>query len=147
MRPMPNETLEKMRDVACELDYFGQTAAGTGSGFFRARLHGDRFTIITSCDKSWEHVSVSTRKRCPTWEEMCIFKNLFWLPEEAVMQLHPPERDHVNNHLYCLHLWKPVQLEIPLPPSIMVGVKAEGLIKSPQEARRLHEKYASVVSK
>lgn len=43
-----------------------------------------------SQDVPWEHVSVSTRRRCPTWKEMCFIKDLFWEPEEAVMQLHPP---------------------------------------------------------
>lgn len=63
-------------------------------------------------------------ERCPTWEEMCFVKSLFWDDNEAVMQLHPPKSDWVNNHPYCLHLWKPNNQQIPLPPSIMVGNKS-----------------------
>ena len=69
----------------------------------------------------WEHVSVSVRHRCPNWEEMTYVKQLFWNPEEAVMQLHPPESDYVNCHPHCLHMWRPLRAEIPLPPSGLVG--------------------------
>lgn len=71
---------------------------------------------------AWEHVSVSTAVRCPTWEEMCLVKSLFWDAEDAVMQLHPPESDYINNHPYCLHLWRPIGVEIVRPPAITVGV-------------------------
>lgn len=69
----------------------------------------------------WEHVSVSTKNRCPNWAEMNFVKELFWDAEEAVMQLHPPRSRYVNNHPYCLHLWRPLEAEIPLPPTIAVG--------------------------
>jgi hypothetical protein len=69
----------------------------------------------------WEHVSVSTDMRCPVWEEMCFVKDLFWPEDEAVMQIHPPSHDYVNHHPYCLHLWRPMRVKIPLPPSILVG--------------------------
>jgi len=72
----------------------------------------------------WEHVSISLQNRCPNWIEMCFVKNLFWDEEEAVMQLHPPKSDYVNIAKTCLHLWKPINAQIPLPPSIMVGPKA-----------------------
>lgn len=89
---------------------------------------GARLKIIASPGDAnesipWEHVSVSVKNRCPNWIEMCFVKDLFWEPEEAVMQLHPPKSDYINNHPYCLHLWRPIAVEIPLPPSIAVGVK------------------------
>lgn len=69
----------------------------------------------------WEHVSVSLRGRCPTWEEMDFVKKIFWRDEETVLQFHVPRKQHVNYHPYCLHLWKPVGVEILLPPGICVG--------------------------
>ncbi len=74
-------------------------------------------------DIPWEHVSVSTLKSTPNWLEMCFIKDLFWDAEEAVMQLHPPRSTWINNHPYCLHLWRPLKTEIPLPPEIAVGLK------------------------
>jgi hypothetical protein len=74
----------------------------------------------------WEHVSVSLRNRCPNWPEMCFVKSLFWDDEQTVMQLHPPRSQWINNHDYCLHLWRPLREGIPMPPSIAVGVKELG---------------------
>lgn len=71
----------------------------------------------------WEHVSVSLPNRCPNWEEMSFIKDLFWSEEEAVIQIHPPKSEYINNHPHCLHLWRSVDSEQPLPPSIMVGLK------------------------
>ncbi len=76
--------------------------------------------------KDWEHVSVSTKVRCPTWDEMCFVKDLFWMPEETVIQIHPPASEHVNNHLYCLHMWRHRTQEFLRPPAIMVGNAALG---------------------
>jgi hypothetical protein len=68
----------------------------------------------------WQHVSVSLPKRCPNWPEMCFIKDLFFAPGEVVMQLHPAKSNYVNVHEFCLHLWKPLDAEIPLPPTIAV---------------------------
>ena len=70
---------------------------------------------------AWEHVSVSTKVRCPTWEEMCYVKNLFFGKDEWVLQYHPAESDYKNCHPYCLHIWRPQKMEIPKPNSIMVA--------------------------
>ena len=93
---------------------------------------GSPLKIVASGDDDlsvgWEHVSVSTPRRCPNWIEMCYVKDLFWEEEECVMQLHPPKSEYVNNHPYCLHLWRPTRETIPMPPSIMVGDKNVGTI-------------------
>lgn len=79
--------------------------------------------IIASDGMGWEHVSVSLPNRCPTWAEMCFIKNLFWDADDVVMQLHPAQSDYINNHPFCLHLWRPVDQTIPTPDSILVGYK------------------------
>lgn len=70
--------------------------------------------------EAWEHVSVSTKSRCPTWEEMCWVKDLFFDDSEVVVQFHPAKKDYVNNHPFVLHLWKPKSSTIPMPPRVMV---------------------------
>ncbi len=87
------------------------------------KLNGMYFHFICSNGENWEHVSISTQTRCPTWNEMSFFKNLFWPETECVMELHPPKSEYVNNHKYCLHLWRPLEVEIPLPPTVLVGIK------------------------
>lgn len=88
------------------------------NGMFQWR----NFTIVASDQLGWQHVSVSLPTRCPTWEEMCRIKGMFWDAEDCVMQLHPPKSLHVNNHNFCLHLWRPIGVEIPMPGVELVGV-------------------------
>lgn len=102
---------------------FGSRESDGPNGRFFIMLNGIKFCIIASDGLGWEHVSVSIpgAKRCPTWEEMCAIKNLFWDPEETVVQYHPRASQYVNCHPYVLHLWKPVGEEIKTPPAILVG--------------------------
>lgn len=100
------------------------------NGAFQFRIRGARKCVTVFCVASdgagWEHVSVSIRngKRCPTWEEMCAVRNHFWDPEDTVLQFHPPKRAYVNQHNWCLHLWRPANINIRCPPPLLVGVTA-----------------------
>jgi hypothetical protein len=106
------------------------------NGAFMVKVdHGQVLAVIASDqampgsdDIPWEHVSVSRSDRCPTWAEMCQIKAIFWDEEDCVIQYHPPKSEYVNNHSFCLHLWRPVGLALPMPPSIMVGDKKLGLL-------------------
>lgn len=86
-----------------------------------------RAMAVDGVETGWEHVSVSVtidrKSRMPTWDEMCFVKSTFWDAEESVIQFHPPESEHINNHIACLHLWKFTGGDFPLPPSIFVGLK------------------------
>jgi hypothetical protein len=122
MKVNPCEKLEKGR--------VRHGAYKTGSGCMHGAFNvfgpkGTLLHILSSgsgehCD-GWEHVSVSTTHRCPNWIEMCMVKDLFWKEDECVIQYHPPSSVYVNYHPNCLHMWKPVGLEIPIPPMILVG--------------------------
>lgn len=103
--------------------------AGNNGLFMCTLAHKQQVRVIASDGMGWEHVSVSRKDRMPTWEEMCQVKELFWDDEDAVMQLHPPKSTWVNNHQFCLHLWRPIDAAVPLPPSLMVGVADLGTLK------------------
>lgn len=78
--------------------------------------------VMVSVDsEGWDHVSVSTPNRCPTYEEMTFVARLFFKENEYAMQLHVPPSEHVNLHPYCLHWWRPTQKPIPVPPKELVG--------------------------
>lgn len=94
------------------------------------------FIFSTAC--GFEHLSVSTPVRTPTWDEMCKMKEIFWRDDEVCMQLHPKKEDYVNNMKYCLHIWKPIDKEIPTPPSIMVGFRKG---KETEDLKMLAELY------
>jgi len=98
---------------------------------------GERLTIVATDgndptappeQRAWEHVSVSTKRRIPNWIEMCYVKQLFWEPEECVVQFHPPESRWVDNFSRCLHLWRWKAGNFPAPPDILVGYKELGTL-------------------
>lgn len=123
--------------------------AGTNAGAFgvpsKTALYLTQLNVIVGDGGGWDHVSVSVhgQKRCPTWEEMCQIKELFFRDDEWVMQLHPPKSENISYHPFTLHMWRPQTEEerlralksygstpglpdvtygaIPIPPAIMVG--------------------------
>lgn len=80
---------------------------------------------IASDGMGWEHVSVSLPNRTPTWPEMCFIKDMFWESIDMVVQFHPPKKEYVNCHPYCLHLWRKANNNkfCKKPPSVLVGPK------------------------
>lgn len=105
----------------------GSDASFGNNGAFEIPLSGrTKAFVIASDGGGWQHVSVSILsdniERTPTWSEMCRIKDMFWEEEETVIQFHPPKSQYVNNHKHCLHLWKPIEIEIPLPNPLMVGI-------------------------
>lgn len=81
----------------------------------------NKLRIIASWGGGWDHVSVSLVNRCPKWDEMCFVKDFFFHPDECVIQYHPSKSNYVNNHPYCLHLWRPQNADVPIPPKSYVG--------------------------
>lgn len=104
---------------------FSSTEANGNNGAFQVRglkIKGSLCCIISD-GEGWEHVSVSRPDRCPTWDEMCFIKNLFWGEDDLVIQYHPVKGDYINCHPYCLHLWRKSGTNefCERPPKIMVG--------------------------
>lgn len=71
---------------------------------------------VFSWGGGWEHLSVSLPRKCPTWEQMCKMKEIFYDDEEVCVEYHPRRSDYVNMHQYCLHIWRPIDESIPTPP-------------------------------
>lgn len=104
--------------------YGSDSSFGMTGAFIVEAPSGAMLRIVSSDGDEtirFEHVSVSTQVRCPSWEEMTFVKRAFWREDECVMQLHPPKAEYVNHHPFTLHLWKPLDAEIPRPPMIAVG--------------------------
>jgi len=100
------------------------------NGFFTFWFSGYEVYCQASDGIGWEHVSVTfNRKRTPPWEIMNHVKDLFWDEEDVVIQIHPPKSQYVNHHPYCLHLWRPIGVSLPLPDPIMVGPTKAGEIE------------------
>lgn len=124
MRRNPTKTIEQYRVTS---GYMASDKSFGANGKFLVPRNGALLSVISSDGSDWvesglpepvwEHVSVSLRARCPTWEEMDFIKRIFWRDDETVLQLHVPRDQHISFHNFCLHLWKPLGVEIPLPPS------------------------------
>ena len=107
---------------------YPDTDAGRGfNGAFQVKLNGMMVDIIASDGGGWQHASVKMTPTVsgilsapPNWSIMCQVKDLFWEPEDCVIQYHPPQSRYVNRHPGVLHLWRPAGKEIPMPPVEMV---------------------------
>jgi hypothetical protein len=80
---------------------------------------GFKGTVIFGFDEAgkMEHVSVNhyNRRKLPSWEDMCRLKDMFFRPDEMVVQIHPAEKNYLHgvgtlgNRLEnVLHLRRPM---------------------------------------
>lgn len=134
-----NEYRSRPTETRFGLNLVGESDDHFGCFLVKTKGHPKPLKIIASrfredfpehelANPPWNHVSVSLPNRTPTWAEMSFVKDLFFEPHEVVMQLHVGEGDHISNHEFCLHLWQPVRVAIPTPPSSMVGIKSLGTV-------------------
>ena len=95
------------------------------NGMFRIPMNGETLRVVAADGGGWQHVSVSIEydPRCPKWEIMCKVKDLFWEPEDVVVQFHPKKSEYVNMVKSCLHLWRCLDRDFPTPPPSFVGIK------------------------
>jgi len=89
----------------------GVSVADPFAGGIAVYLHNTGLKVLFSADplsdpgKIWLHVSLSQKRRVPTYEEMTTVKKIFIGPTRQAVQIFPPEDEHINIHPYCLHLW------------------------------------------
>lgn len=114
--------MRAIADIPNKLKRIAHPVGGMGDAHNGvAKVRVGKAGVLFSNGMGWDHVSVSLATRCPTWEEMCAIKDLFFEAEDLVVQYHPPKTQYVNCHPYCLHLWRPEAGGIPLPPAIMIA--------------------------
>lgn len=119
-----NEKLEKCRQRSGDI-FSSKTGDKFGKFFVPILKSKAPLQIMSSPlgESEWDHVSVSLPHRCPTWDEMSMVKKLFWGEDITVVQFHPKKSEYVNNHPYCLHMWRNTERGHELPPSNLTGIK------------------------
>ena len=117
MRPML-EIINKLDILGANIMEVGPSLDVPGSWVIAVRIAD--IMVVASNGGGWDHVSVSLSYRTPIYDEMKAIKRLFFLDHEWAMELHAPVLNHVNVHQYCLHMWRPQSVAIPIPPQEMV---------------------------
>lgn len=89
-------------------------AAGLNAALVKLPDCGTCSVIWGFNENGMEHVSVSPvhRYKMPTWDDMCVLKDIFFKEDEEAYQVHPKKSEYVNVVENCLHLWKPIAHEI-----------------------------------
>ena len=63
----------------------------------------------------WLHASMGRPDRLPTWDELAAMKAWAIGTDRYAYQVIPPASKHVNIHPNVLHLWAPLEGDLPLP--------------------------------
>lgn len=108
--------MRKIKDIESRSQLITMMQLGMDGALFKFRYKARDYTVIASNGGGWDHVSISSKSRTPTWEVMAKVKDIFFESNEVVMQLHPAKENYVNLSEHCLHLWKPQNEAIPVPP-------------------------------
>lgn len=89
-------------------------SGGCISGLVKLPDCGTCSVISGNNEEGYEHVSVAPKHkfRTPSWEDMCVLKDIFFEDEEEVYQIHPKKSEYLNISENCLHLWKPIGHEL-----------------------------------
>lgn len=62
----------------------------------------------------WIHVSMSHPDCLPSWDEMRKVKNEFIGEDLPACHVIPRQKDHVNCHPFCLHIWTLYEIGRPV---------------------------------
>lgn len=120
--------------------------------FFKIKMEAhsqkgsDKALIAFSRVLGWEHLSVSFKNKIPSWEVMHEFKRMFWRDDEDAFQYHPTQDDYINNNEYTLHIWRPLDVAIPKPPQITVGIRPTHLEEDKKAVIELQEYIGSPIT-
>lgn len=117
--------LDRFRDRSDDvISLYGSIGDETcGRFFMESPIDRAPMCIIAASGEGWDHVSVSRKNRVPNWIEMEYVKRKFFHPDEVAFEFHVAEKDHISHHPNCLHLWRPLNQDIMLPPKWMVGAE------------------------
>lgn len=116
------KTLEEIRK-AIKLTIHAESDDGLSGNYHFTASNYDA-SVVCSWGGGWEHVSISPYKASiiASWDDMCEIKSVFFKDTETVIQYHPPKTMNVNNVNNCLHMWRAIDVQMPCPPVIFVGI-------------------------
>lgn len=106
--------MKPLEEILENSKIWNYTPFPTNSAFIKLPDCGTCSVIWGDDEEGYEHVSVSPKKKfnMPTWNDMCVLKDMFFEDDEEVYQIHPKKSEYVNVMENCLHLWKPIGHEL-----------------------------------
>lgn len=106
--------MKPLKEILENPKIWNYTPFPMNSAFIKLPDCGTCSVIWGDNEDGYEHVSVSPRKKfnMPTWNDMCMLKDMFFEDDEEVYQIHPKKSEYVNVVENCLHLWKPIGHEL-----------------------------------
>lgn len=116
------EKLRKAERWRIKTGTMGSEGEDGWNGAFIVPVDGEMWQVILSDGMGWRHLSVTNaqKRQLPTWHIMCRMKDLFFGDEDWAVEFHPPKEAYINDHDFVLHLWQPLNEELPKPFSFMV---------------------------
>lgn len=106
--------MKRLKEILENSKIWNYTPFPMNSAFVKLQDCGTCSVIWGDNEDGYEHVSVSPKKKfnMPTWNDMCVLKDMFFKDDEEVYQIHPKKSEYVNVVENCLHLWKPIGHEL-----------------------------------
>jgi hypothetical protein len=101
---------------------FASTEVEGWNGHFLVPLEGELWFVIISDKMGWKHLSVSNSQKnvLPGWTILSRLKDAFYGDDEWACQYFPAKEDYINDCEWCLHLWTPLDQELPKPSIVFV---------------------------
>lgn len=99
-------------------DIVFENEAGELNGNWYEDLTGLRVGLSVEKEQDgrwWVHLSVSHRDRLPKWKEFVMVKEIFIGRDRPAVQVLPERAKWVNIHPNVLHLFSPLDNDLPLP--------------------------------
>lgn len=125
MATRPKTCLEKLRAAERWRVKTGQMASSETDGFnghFLVPMEGELWLVQISDGMGWKHISISNaqKKVLPNWTVMSRMKDAFFADDEWAVQYFPAKEDYINSCEWCLHIWSPLNEQLPVPHYVLV---------------------------
>lgn len=94
----------KLKTIAHGFDFSLVREETDGVMFRRGLLTVIISDSVENDNKMWRHLSIARPNKYPAYDEIKRIKNIFLGDVKAIM-IFPKDKNFVNIHPYCFHLW------------------------------------------
>lgn len=104
LKVLPKQTIDAAKNVK---ERWERNFLSNGCILFMYSKYKVIFSVEDHATGRWKHASITVEdKGLPTWGDVQLMKDDFFGPDAYAIQILPPEKEQVNVHEYCMHLWQ-----------------------------------------